>query len=164
MSVQAPVLTKRTGKRGRVIVGGSGNTQTGSNHILTMRKWTLTDKGNVVPISGFENGGYTSGLIGLHDCDFTFEGVWDVAVNWQDDPPGLYPRHDLQNLYLILDSVDNSSVTANYQFPWAIISQGAFTVDANNQALVYSVTGTNNGSYTVTTGSITSGGNAPNYF
>lgn len=148
-------LTKRTGKRGRVQVGTGGGAQN-----ITMRKWGITEKGEVVDTSGFESGGFTTGLIGNRTCEFNFEGVWDAAVNWQDDPPGLYVRHNLQNLTLFLDSVDGT----NYGFPYAIISQAAFQVQyAPSQAILYTVTGQSQGPYSLTTGSYT-GNAAPNYF
>lgn len=88
---------KRSGKNARVSVGG-----TPLNHAT----YNVTWRGDDLDTTDFEDGGVETGIIGVEVAEWECGGDWDAGTNALDDPPGLYPRDDLEDLAFFTSQSD----------------------------------------------------------
>lgn len=82
----------RSGKNSRIIVEGS---------TLSHSEWGLDYRGERLDTRNFESEGWDEALIGFRGVDWSTRGLWDAGLNIVDDPPGLYPRDDGEDMECI---------------------------------------------------------------
>ncbi len=85
----AVVGAMRSGKGSRIQVSGTA---------LTLARWNVTRRGDDLDTTNFESDGEDQGTIGVEAADWTMSGLWDADQNRFIDPPGLYPRDNLDGL------------------------------------------------------------------
>lgn len=88
----------RSGKGARVSAGGT---------TLRAAEFEAAQQADDLDTTNFECSGTEQGTIGVLSATWSIRGDWDASVNMFDNPPGLYPRDDLLNLYLYTNLVDN---------------------------------------------------------
>ena len=96
---------------GQVRVGGKGARCQVGNPLTTLfvKDATIDPKADDEDTSNFESQGYDSGTTGLWGCGIDCSGDWDSGLARYGNPPGIYPRDDLQQKYFI-------NVTDNFFF------------------------------------------------
>ena len=94
----------RAGKTSRASVGATN---------LNLAEWSASYSAADLDTTNFEDGGYTTGLIGPYNLDWSLKGSWDAGQNPQDDPPGLYPRDDGSSVGAI-DVAPGETVTCTF--------------------------------------------------
>ena len=130
------------GKSSRVTVG-AGPT------IMKRSDWTNTLKGDDSDDTNFESGGNEEGQVGITVIEWTLKGLWDLAQNPIDDPPGFYPRNDLSLLKFY-----PSQPTASLFNLLTVARVLSVAINANvKQNLTVDASGKSQGPYTVATGS-----------
>ena len=97
---------QRAGKSQRLIVHGIP---------LVVNTMKATHKADDLGTENFESGGFAEGIVGFESLECSFGGDWDAGQDMREDPPGIYPRNDLPDLQLILNTRDNSG----WLLPWA---------------------------------------------
>lgn len=101
----------RSGKGGRVSVGGTALTQSRWNNT-----WTAPDN----PTVNFESfaeatsQSFTEGVMGPEDSSWAFGGSWNAAQIPFATPPAVYPRDDLEELLLYTNVVDSQAFTYDF--------------------------------------------------
>jgi hypothetical protein len=131
---------QRSSKNSRVVVGGEN---------LKNNKWTAEETGDDLDTVNFESSGLDEGIKGIFGVAITYGGDWDAAYNFFDDPPGIYPRDDLQDLQLYLNVADDTF----WDFYYSRINS------CNNSSSVrdkvsFDASGKSQGDYTRPTGSV----------
>ncbi len=128
--------TFRAGKTSRIRVAGNQN--------LTQGEYSVKDKGENLDTTNFESNGYSEGLIGILEADFSLSGHWDAAVNPLVDPPGLFPRDDGPQIQLYTKVADN----VFYNFPITRIIEADLNSTAKGLVEFSVPSGMSQGTYT----------------
>lgn len=131
----APVYgLQRTTKGSRIAVGTEN-----LNFGQFSCEWNADD----VDITGFENEGAESGLVAINWCKYDFSGLWDAAVPPYNDPPGLFPRHDLQNLTFY----ENTGDDVFWQFPYGRLFSSKNDSATSQKLVNFATNGKSNGGW-----------------
>jgi hypothetical protein len=125
---------QRSGKNARVTVGGTA---------LKHAEWEAENKADDLDTTNFESGGVEQGTTGIEVVDVSAKGDWDAGGNFQDSPPGIYPRDDLSTVKFYTNVTDNvfwafpllrvlsarngAQVRGKVSFEWSGKSQSSFT-------------------------------------
>lgn len=86
--------SQRGGRLSRVLLGVTP---------LYQSSWSANWVSGNSDITNFENQGLEVGLIAVQSVQFNFGGDWDATGNYFANPPGIFPRDDLANLFLIIN-------------------------------------------------------------
>ncbi len=128
------------------------------NQPLTYASWNANVTGDdldTVNFSSFVNDGssngnsYSEGILGIVKCDLDFGGDWDAGTNaFDDQPPGLYPRDDLDNLEFDISVPDGLT---GWFFGFARIRTAKNGGEVKNK-VTFSCTGMNQGIFSYPSG------------
>ena len=131
---------QRAGKGSRVAVG---------TNRLADSKWTANGVGDDLDTNNFESAGYDEGILGFVGVEIAFGGNWDAGFNAFDDPPGVYPRDDLQNLQFFTNVLDN----VGWLFPYARLRSANTGAEAKG-LVTFDASGKSQGPFVQPTGSL----------
>lgn len=136
---------QRAGKASKITVTGQ---------ILAYSSYEANVEGQDLDTTNFESydatvdQSYEEGILGVLRCGLTYGGDWDAGLNPLDEPPGLYPRDDLDTLALFTNVND----ATYWYFPYSRI-RTAVNGSAVRDKVTFRVTGANQGTFTFPTGS-----------
>lgn len=91
---------------------------------------------------------FDEGIVGVIYGDIDCGGDWNAGANFYDDPPGIYPRDDLEGLVCQQDRFDPGS----FLFPFSRVRNtklGTTTIGK----VAFTWTGKNQGPFQIPTGS-----------
>ena len=74
---------------------------------LRMGKWDCDWKGDDLDTTNFESGGFEQGIIGINVAPWNGSGLWDASIPPYLDPPGIFPRSALLNVFFYTSVTDN---------------------------------------------------------
>lgn len=127
-----PVGTFHSGKNSRASVSGAH---------LTLRTYSVDHQGDDLDTSNFECNGFRQGVIGLEVLHWGLDGDWDSEQNRFDDPPGLYPRDDGDNMSI-------ETVSGGDSFDMPVFRCDSSTVGSNvEQKVTFSSKGLSQGEF-----------------
>lgn len=130
----------RAGKNTRISVGSQN---------LALASYDLTDSGADIDTTNTESNGVTEGIIGPENLDWNSGGKWDAGQNPLDNPPGMYPRQDGENLSFYTSQTDN----VFYNLPFFRCHQATLRMTVQGGVDI-SARGKNQGSYSRAQGSV----------
>ena len=132
---------QRSGKNSAAIVTAT---------VLAMAKWTLTFKGVDLDTMNFTSAGYQEGILGPIGLEWSLGGLWDAGTNPNADPPGLYPRDNLQDVQLVVNVADATA----YEMTYARV-RSAVTGTTVTTAVAFDASGMSQGPFTIPVGEVT---------
>lgn len=138
--------TQRAGKASRIEIGVAN---------LAFASWSVDLKGDDLETVNFESydlatgNSYGEGILGVLSADVRMGGDWDASQNPLDDPPGLYPRDDLQSV----NFVDNRVDATEWTFAYMRIRSATNGTDVKGK-VTFSASGHNQGTFSFPSGSV----------
>jgi hypothetical protein len=132
--------TQRAGKNSRVQVNAVN---------LNQASWNVDYQGGDGDTTNFESGGYEEGIACVLSASWSVDGNWDAGDNPFDDPPGLYVRDDLQDLYFY----ENVSDAVLWDFPYARVRSAKNGANVTG-VVTFGSSGKNQGEFDLPTGSV----------
>ncbi len=126
---------QRSGKAARINVGTS---------ILTYAKWEASWVTDDLDTTNFTSEGIEEGISGIESSDWSFSGAWDAGTPPYDDPPGVYPRDDLQDLQLVTNLTDGTY----FSYPYARVRSTKVGADVKG-LVTWEASGKNQGDFDV---------------
>lgn len=128
--------------------GKNSRAQVSSND-LTRNSYSVTYRGGDIDTTNFESEGYEEGIIGPIGADWNLDGHWNAGVNPFDDPPGLYPRNDGDEMYIWSNRTDDKY----FNFPVFRCLSSTMRSTASGGVEI-SASGKNQGAFTIPSGSV----------
>jgi hypothetical protein len=124
---------QRSGKNSRVEVNSS---------VLTQSKWEANLKGDDLDTANFQSEGLNEGIVGFIGAEWSCGGNWDANQNSFEDPPGFYPRDNLQNLLFYTNVAD----AVYWAFPYARVRSATNGAEAKG-LVTFQASGMNQGNF-----------------
>lgn len=137
---------QRAAKTSRILVGVTA---------LTYASWECNMTGDDLDTTNFESydedtgQSYNEGILGVLNCDVRFGGDWDAGTDPMGDPPGLYPRDDLQDTAFYTSRLD----VIYWAFPYLRIRSSVVGAQVKDK-VSFNTSGKNQGPFTYPTGSV----------
>ncbi len=116
---------------------------------LAFAQWDVTLTGDDLDTANFESEGLNEGILGFEGADWNCGGDWDAGTNPYDDPPGFYPRDDLNDL-LFYENVTDAVL---WDFPYARVRSSNNGGDIKGK-VTFKASGKSQGPFNVPTGSV----------
>lgn len=133
----------RAGKTGEAIVNGT---------TVAMESWTTNYQGNSIETTNFESNGCYQGVTGIRKLVWHITGQWDATTYPTEDPPGLYPRDDGENMVLTMSTLDSAG---NWNMPEWICDSSSVTTTATGN-IRFDSSGSNQGQFNQPSGQLVS--------
>jgi hypothetical protein len=128
---------QRSGKNSRVQVG---------SNILAMSSFDVSVEATDLDTVNFTSAGADEGITGIYKATLSFKGDWDARLVSNGmpfgNPPGIFPRDDLQNVTFTINISDGN----NWNFPYARIRSARTASDVTGK-VSFDASGFNQGSF-----------------
>lgn len=141
---------QRAAKTSKITVSGDPNG-------LAYASWSVDVSVQDVDTTNFESyiagaspvaASYVEGISGPMSASWKCGGLWDVGTNPYGQPPGFYPRDDLQSL-TFLDSQTDPGI--DWAFTYARV-RGSTNGGAVTQGVTFDASGLNQGTFAFPSG------------
>lgn len=134
---QTPSGSFRAGKNSRAQVNAQN---------MTQANWDATFSGENLDTTNFESNGFSEGIIGVWELQWSISGRWNASQNPNADPPGLFPTEEGANMSLYVNVADDTS----YDMPSFRCTSGKASTSATG-AVDFNASGMSQGTFTAPT-------------
>lgn len=137
---------QRAGKASRITIGADSLTFSSYEVNLTIEDYPTPNFESYVAANDTT---YDEGVSGPLSADIRFGGDWDAGTNPLDEPPGLYPRDDLEDVQFFTNRTD----AVNWDFSYIRLRSCTNGSDVRGK-VTFNCSGKNQGPFTFPTGSV----------